>query len=437
MRVSSLAPMLAVCLSAPLPAATLPGDLALEVVIDNNGGIARPMVVTHAGDGSGRLFIAGRAGQIWIKPAASQTVLPTPFLDISALISDIDENGLLGLAFDPDYQTNRRFYVSYTDNDSDSVIARYTASQANPDLADPASAAILIRVDQGSTKHKGGDIHFGLDGYLYIAFGDGAEGFGLDDCNRAQSLTPQDVIDNDSDSDCTGDAGFAGNPASRALMGKLLRIDVAGTTPAGSETCGANADGSADYATPPANPFAGSNGGSGRCDEIFAYGLRNPYRFGIDRQTGDIFIGDVGESTMEEIDFIAADSPGALDFGWQRCEGTLGDCSDSVAPILTDDRGEGSCAITGGKRYRGAIVALQGLYVFSDYCTGTIRFATEVAGQWTAVPWLSGGFGQHVCFGEDEAGELYVCEINADRVKRFASNEKPVAVFGDGFEGSN
>lgn len=411
------------------------GQALPEVTLDTHitTTIATPIAITHAGDGSDRLFIVGRAGRIWVRPGGATSVLPTPFLDIDALVSTAGEGGLLGLAFDPDYARNGRFFVSYTDNANDSVVARYTVSADDPNRADPASATVLLYIDQGSSTHKAGDLHFGLDGYLYLVFGDGAEGFGLDDCGRAQSLTPADVLANDDDPDCTPDVGFPGNPAARALMGKLLRLDVSRSTPAGSnELCGAALDGSAPYAIPPANPFAGSLGGAGRCDEIFAYGLRNPFRFGVDRQTGDLFLGDVGESDMEEIDFIPAASPGAIDFGWPRCEGTLGDCGGSQAPILTDDRSAGSCSITGGRRYRGRIAALQGVYLYSDYCTGTVQLGREVAGSWSATPWISGGFGQHACFGEDEAGELYVCEINADKVRRF--NAIDTLLFADGFE---
>jgi glucose/arabinose dehydrogenase len=421
------------------PAAVAAGGLPtdIELVTAVSSGIGSPIAVRHAGDGSGRLFIVGRYGRIWIRPGGGGAVLAAPFLNIEPLVSIAGEGGLLGLAFDPDYETNRRFYVSYTDLAHDSVIARYQASAGNPNLADPASATVILRIDQDSDYHKGGDLHFGNDGFLYLALGDGAEGSGRDDCNRAQSLTPADLAANDSDADCTPDAGFPGNPDSRALLGKLLRLNVSATTPAGAnELCGANADGSAPYAIPPGNPYAGSAGGSGRCDEVFAYGLRNPFRFSVDRGNGDLYLGDVGETDMEEVDRVPAGSPGGLNFGWPQCEGTLGTCAGSVAPILVDDRSVNgdSCAITGGFRYRGAIASLQGTYVFSDYCSGQIRFARESGGTWSAQLWDTGGEFQHTSFGEDEAGELYLTEINADRVLRFASAAPPNAIFGDGFE---
>ena len=414
-----------------LSAAAPQPQLALHV----DDVIAAPMVVTHAGDGSGRLFIAGRDGRIWVLPAGAAVPLAQPFLDLRAQVGQAGEGGLLGLAFDPQYAGNGRFYVGYTDTASDSVIARYTVSAPDPQRADPASAQVLLRIDQGSAYHKGGDLHFGADGYLYLAFGDGAEGFGLDDCGRAQSLTPADVLANDTDPDCTPDAGFAGNPNSRALMGKLLRLDVARSTPPGAnELCGAAPDGSAPYAVPAQNPFAGSEGGLGACDEILALGLRNPFRFGVDRATGDLFLGDVGESAQEEIDRWPAGTRAALDFGWPHCEGTLGTCGGTHAPILVDDRSGGSCSIIGGRRYRGAIAALQGAYLFSDYCTGEVRIAREAGGPWTAqASGLSGGFGQHSCFGEDEAGELYVCELGADRVRKLVWVD-PDAIFASGFE---
>jgi glucose/arabinose dehydrogenase len=420
--------------AGPVAAGSIPGDLALTPVVDTV--VGSPIAVRHAGDGSGRLFIVGRYGQIWIKPASS-TVLGTPFLNLSAIVSTAGEGGLLGLAFDPAYAVNRRFYVSYTDLNGDSVIARYLASAGNPNVADGASATVLLRIDQGSGFHKGGDLHFGLDGYLYASFGDGAEGSGRDDCNRAQSLTPQHVIDNDSDPDCTADGSFTGSVRSRALLGKILRLDVAATTPPGSnELCAANADGSAPYAIPAANPYAGSNGGAARCDEIFAYGLRNPFRFSVDRETGDLFVGDVGESDMEEVDFIPAASPGGLNFGWPQCEGTLGSCGASLAPIIVDDRrlpDSNSCSITGGFRYRGAITGLQGTYVFSDYCSGEIRFATESGGIWSTVLWRTGNMFEHASFGEGENGELYLAEISEDNVLQFTS-AMVEGIFADGFE---
>lgn len=418
-------------------AGAIPGDLALTPAVT---GVPGPIAVRNAGDGTGRLFIASRAGSIRIRPDGSTTVLPTRFLDIESLVVENGEGGLLGLAFDPDYASNGHFYVHYTDNNSDAVVARYTAMAGNLDLADPASALILLRVDQGSGFHRGGDIHFGLDGFLYIALGDGAEGSGIDDCNRAQSLTPSDVTANNADGDCTADAGFTGNTNSRALMGKILRLDVSGSTAAGSnELCGANGDGSANYRIPPGNAFAGASGGLGRCDEIFAYGLRNPFRFSVDRLTGDLFIGDVGEGIMEEVDFVPAGSPGGINFGWPLCEGTLGNCAGTTAPILVDDRriqGSGSCSIIGGFRYRGAISGLGGTYVFSDYCSGVIRFATLSAGTWSATPWSTGGQQQHTSFGEDEDGELYLTEVNSDRVLRFTSNQVQPStyIFAHGFE---
>jgi glucose/arabinose dehydrogenase len=422
--------------AATVNAGTIPGDLALTPAVT---GVGQPIAIRNAGDGSGRLFVVRRDGFIYVVADGASTPAATPFLNIDALVAINGEGGLLGLAFDPDYENNRRFYVSYTDNNVDTVIARYTASVGNPNVADPASATILLRVDQGSHYHKGGDLHFGLDGYLYISLGDGAEGSGVDDCNRAQSLTPQDVSNNNSDADCTPDGGFAGNANARALMGKILRIDPSGTTPAGAnELCASAGDGSAPYAIPAANPFAGSNGGAGRCDEIFAYGLRNPFRFSVDRSTGDLFIGDVGEGAMEEVDFIPAASPGGINFGWPQCEGTLGTCGASTAPIFVDDRrNNNNCSITGGFRYRGAITGLQGTYVFSDYCSGSIRFAEQSGGgSWTYSQWLNGPDMQHTSFGEDEDGELYLAEVNSDRVMRFTSAQvgPVVDIFQNGFE---
>lgn len=266
--------------------------------------------VTHAGDGSGRLFIVEQTGHIRIHDGTQ--VRSTAFLDVSSLITCCGERGLLGLAFHPDYAANGLFYVHYTNTAGNTAIAHYRVS-ADPNVADPASAQVLLTVTQPFTNHKGGQLAFGPDGFLYIALGDG--GSGGDPGNRAQDLT--------------------------TLLGKILRLDVDGAFP---------------YAIPATNPFRTTQGAR---PEIWALGLRNPWRFSFDRQTGDLFIADVGQSAREEVNFQPAASAGGENYGWRRMEGTLcfdpsSGCNDEslTLPILEYDHSLG-CSITGGYRYRG------------------------------------------------------------------------------------
>jgi len=442
-RIRSCGAVAALAAAAFSAQADPPGDLALTPVITTV--IGQPIAVRNAADGSNRLFVVGRYGQIWIRTAAG-TMLSTPFLNIGSGgtappsgFGVANEGGLLGLAFHPNYESNRQFYISYTDANGDTQVVRYLAQAGNPNLADTASAQIVLRVDQDNSYHVGGDLHFGPNGYLYIARGDGS----ITPCNRAQTLRPAQLpaFDNAAP-ECPADAAFTnagGNPNSRALQGKLLRIDVNATTPAGAnELCASNANGSANYAIPPGNPYAGSAGTAGNCDEIWAYGLRNPFRFSVDRATGDLFIGDVGESTIEEVDYEPANSPGGRNYGWSPCEGTIGNCAGTTPPILTYTHvaNAGPCAsITGGFRYRGAIAGMDGLYFYSDYCSGRIQYATFNGSTWSSQLWQNGTDLMHTSFGEDEAGELYLAEINNDRILKFTSASAPASlIFANGFE---
>ncbi|MBI4637763.1 MAG: PQQ-dependent sugar dehydrogenase [Candidatus Rokubacteria bacterium] len=336
--------------------------IALEAIVT---GLANPVAIANAGDGWNRLFIALQAGQILIYDSGQ--LLPNPFLDISSLVSCCGEQGLLGVAFHPSYASNGFFYVNYTNLAGDTVVARYRVS-ADANLADPASAVILLTVDQPFTNHNGGQLQFGPDGYLYIGMGDG--GSGGDPGNRAQNLGE--------------------------LLGKLLRIDVDGGTP---------------YAIPATNPFVGTPGARG---EIWAYGLRNPWRFSFDRLTGDLFIGDVGQESREEVDFQPAGSPGGQNYGWRLMEGSA--CYDPATncnngsltlPILEYDHSLG-CAVIGGSRYRGReFPDLSGTYLYGDFCTGLIWGATETGGAWTSSVLFASGL-LISAFGEDESGEVYV-----------------------------
>jgi glucose/arabinose dehydrogenase len=321
-------------LLAPLLAAPLAAQVTTKLVAT---GLNRPLWA-GAPAGDERIFVATKGGQIRV--VKSGQLLATPFLDIAAKISTLSERGLLGVAFHPSYATNGFFYLNYSDLAGDTVIARYQVS-ADPDVADPLSESIVLTQGQPFDNHNGGDIHFGpLDGYLYIFFGDG---------------------------------GSAGDPGCRAqkgttLLGKIVRIDV---------------DSAAPYAIPPTNPFIGV---SGVREEIWHFGLRNPWRNGFDTLTGDLYIGDVGQDLREEIDFAPA-GVGGLNFGWKVMEGTncfstsncptgILLCNDPVyeLPITELTHASGARAITGGTVYRGcAIPSEVGKYFFSDFADNKIR----------------------------------------------------------------
>ena len=347
--------------------------------------VSAPVHVTNANDGSGRLFIVEQGG--YIRIFKNGQVLPTPFLDVHALLPAFlgGEQGLLSVAFHPSYATNGWFYIYYTNNlatPGDITVARYQVS-ANPDVADPASAQILLVVPHPvNANHNGGQLMFGpSDGYLYMGTGDG--GGGGDVPNNAQNL---DV-----------------------LLGKILRLDVDGT---GAVPCGQSTP--APYAIPPTNPFASTDG----CDEIWAYGVRNPWRFSFDPATSDLLIGDVGQNAWEEIDYQPASSDGGENYGWRLMEGfhcynPPTNCDDGTLtlPILEYDH-NGRCSVTGGYRYRGAAIpGLDGVYVYADFCSGEIWGAQQAAdGTWTSSLLLDSPYNVS-SFGEDEAGEMYAANL--------------------------
>lgn len=432
---------------ATLPAAAqLPPDLVLAPVVTVPG---QPIGVRHAGDGSGRLFVIDRSGSIRVV-LADGSLLPTPFLRVEGSgatpppfgFSPWGEGGLLGLAFHPQFAANRRVFIQYTDGAGDLVLAGYRTFIGDGNRLDPASAQVLLRIDVDGGFHLGGDLAFGLDGLLYLAVGDGGGGTVIDACRRGQTRGPAELLVHDGNHpDCTADAGFVasgGNPDSRALQAKILRLDVDQSTPAGSnELCGSAADGSAPYAIPAGNPYAGASGGAGHCDETWAWGLRNPYRISFDRGSGDVFIADVGEGEVEEVNWQAAGQAGGRNYGWSLCEGTLGHCPGTLPPSLSYTHaanGPPCSSITGGYRYRGAIPGLRGLYVFSDFCTGRLRYATQDGAAWQVIATGSAGpFMTHAGFGEDEAGELYLAEFDGGRILRFASASADV-ILRSGFE---
>lgn len=318
-----------------------------------------------------RLFVVEQTGRIRI--LVDGRLAETPFLDLSDNVSGGGEQGLLGLAFHPDYASNGRFFVNYTDSSGDTRIVGYKVS-TDPAVVDPASATELLRIDQPYPNHNGGWLGFGPDGYLYIGMGDG--GSGGDPGNRAQ------------------------NP--EELLGKILRIDVNGAAP---------------YAIPAGNPFA--NGG-GR-PEIFALGVRNPWRPAFDGT--DFYIADVGQNAFEEITVIGTEDAGA-NLGWKVMEGAACygaatcDKSGFVQPTHTYSHDTGGCSITGGYVYRGkAIPAIAGQYFFADFCDGRVQsfaYADGKAGEVTDWTAQLGGIGAITSFGVDSAGELYLTTIEGN-----------------------
>jgi glucose/arabinose dehydrogenase len=332
-------------------------------------GLNQPLAITNAGDA--RLFITLQVGEVVIRDAAGN-ILPEPFLDLRNKVSCCGEQGLLSIAFHPHYKENGFFYADYTDRNGDTVIARYSVLPGNPNRADEASETILLTIAQPFDNHNGGQLQFGPDGYLYIGMGDG--GSANDPGNRGQTLS--------------------------VLLGKLLRIDV---------------DHGSPYAIPATNPFVNTAGARG---EIWAYGLRNPWRFSFDRVTGDLWIGDVGQSAWEEVDLQPAGSAGGQNYGWRKMEGKhcfnpSTNCQDGslILPILEYSHSDG-CSITGGYRYRGSrLTQLKGTYFYADYCEGTIWGATQlVNGSWTSRVLLDTNM-LISTFGEDVNGELYLADL--------------------------
>lgn len=389
---ANLALLIAVFLSVFLPVVSFgrstgpqPGThIKLTPVAGNLAGIT---TIAHAGDD--RLFLAEQAGVIRVLQDGK--VLPAPFLDITSQVECCGESGFLGLAFHPGFAGNGYFYVNYTyrapGNELRTRVSRFRVSAGNPNVADPGSESIVLEFFQPFANHNGGALAFGPDGFLYISSGDGGGGF--DPQNNAQN---------------TG-----------VLLGKILRIDVDSTTGA---DCGLAPGRS--YAIPAGNPFAGGPGGA--CDEIWAYGLRNPWRVSFDRNTGDLWIADVGQAVREEIDFQAAGSPGGLNYGWDCFEGTLRNTTNDpspacasnppiVAPVHEYDHSAGRCSITGGYVYRGAAIpAFQGAYFFSDFCSAEMWALRRTNGGPAVTKLTVTGVipERPRTFGEDASGELYV-----------------------------
>jgi glucose/arabinose dehydrogenase len=357
-----------------------PGETSVSTVLLFDG-LSNPLFVTHAGDGTDRLFVVEKVGRIMVYgPERGQGQV---FLDIQERVRDSGyEQGLLGLAFAPGYAESGHFFVNYTDRNGDTVIARYTVSAGDPDQADAASESVVLTLAQPAANHNGGHLAFGPDGYLWIGTGDGGR----------------------------SDDAFGHGQNPQTLLGAMLRIDVTDAEP---------------YAIPEDNPWVEETWeGQEVRDEIWGIGLRNPWRYSFDRATGDLWIADVGQRRYEEVHFVPADhlAEGGINFGWPIMEGThcfqAANCDTTGLdiPLFDYDHSNG-CSITGGYVYRGeAYPELEGVYFFGDYCSGRIwAFWTHEGGDPQLQLLLESGL-RISSFGEDEAGEIYITDIYGGRV---------------------
>jgi glucose/arabinose dehydrogenase len=363
----------------PSPAALVsgPDTLVLETVAT---GFVRPTVIANAGDGSGRFFVGQREGRIDVV-APDGSLRAAPFLDMTARVMAGGERGLLGIAFHPDYEANGRFFVAYTSLPAGANTVSEFRVSSNPDVAELTSERVLLAVADPAANHNGGSLAFGQDGYLYISMGDG--GGQNDQYRNAQNLN--------------------------SLLGKLLRIDVDGP-PATPRA----------FAIPPDNPFATGGG----APEVWAYGLRNPWRISFDRASGDLFVGDVGGGRYEEINRETPAVTGGLNYGWPIMEGLhclAATCSMAglTMPIAEYSHDFG-CSVIGGYVYRGSSEPeLQGAYVFADYCSGLL-FTFDITGTtFTPRVVLSSGLGV-TAFGESDAGDLYLVDYDGGGMYRVA-----------------
>ncbi len=363
------------CTGDPVIPEPPPGDLNVTLTLETvASGLDNPLdLTTPAGDT--RLFVANQNGVVNVINGGQ--VLGTPYLNLSGDVSTGGEQGLLGIAFHPNYAANGFFYASYTDNNGDSRIDRFTVS-ADPNVAGVNTRLNIITIPQPNTNHNGGQIAFGSDGMLYYSVGDG--GGSNDPDNSGQDLT--------------------------TLLGAMLRLDVDGGTP---------------YAIPSDNPFAGSPTAR---EEIWAQGLRNPWRFSFDRTSGNIYIGDVGQNALEEVNVESATAAG-LNYGWNVMEGTRcrpggnQNCDQTglTLPAIEYPNPSQGCAVTGGYVYRGsAIPEIVGHYFYSDFCGGWLRsFRYENGSVSDETEWSVGQFGNPRSFGEDADGELYILSGSAVR----------------------
>ncbi len=433
LRRSASTVAIAALMLLPVAGVSMPsygGTVANLATVRVASGLNRPIFVTHAPGDEARLFIVEQRGVIRILDLLTETVLGSSFLDIDSIVggpvNNFDERGLLGMAFHPDYDNNGFFYVYYTNNSSDTTVARYSVT-VDPNKADPSSAEIILTIDQPQSNHNGGWIGFSPnDGYLYVATGDGGNFCDTGGGHTAGSGNGQDITNN--------------------KLGKLLRI-IPSTTP--------NVGG---YTNPGTNPFVGITGD----DEIWAYGLRNPWRTSFDRDTGAIYIGDVGQDAREEINFQPGTSLGGENYGWRCYEGNncsnISGCSTSpcgcnpaglVFPIQVYPHGTGF-SITGGYNYRGCdIPSLNGTYFYADFVTsrvwsflydGSVNEFTERTGSFS--PSSDGFFISSIAsFGEDARGEIYIVDrasTSNSEIFRIIREDAQIADFDcDGIVGIN
>ncbi len=436
-----------VCLSVLAPSAQAGvcdgvhpvNNTALKSVVVVSGLTSRPLFVTAPPNDVDRFFVLGQNGFIHIHKRGDDPAVNTQFLNISSKVNASvgDELGLLGLAFDPNYATNRFFYVYYTESVTGgiySVVARYTTSVSNPDAADAASEVRLMRFSQPESNHNGGWLGFGPDNYLYISTGDGGGS-------------------NDQHGTCGN-----GQPTT-TLLGKILRIDPALLPGNRAADCG----GTSNYRVPADNPLSGSS--VSNCEEIYAWGLRNPWRPSIDRANGDWYIADVGQNCWEEVNWVSAANAKGRNYGWREMEGThcfnpnqSTNCSNAApstgcaktcndpaftAPVLEYSHNEG-CSVTGGLVYRGCQMSgFGGTYFYGDYCDGWVR-SFKIAGgiataktDWSASVDPLGDLASGLTsFGSDAQGELYITDRDG-QVRRLSPPFTDLEVSGDGVSNAN
>ena len=400
--------------------AAIPADLHLTAYISS--GLVEPVAIRSPNDGSGRMFIVQRGGQIRV--VVDGVLQTAPYYTRSVDTGDV-ERGLLGLAFDPDFRTNGTFYIVYTATGASGEILRRLVATNPAANTFSGSDTELMRIPL-FYNHNGGDIHFGLDNHLYWSTGSGTGSFDPNDL--AQHLWKKTISNQ-----------------TYYLMGKILRLDVRQTTPSASANmCGATAGQPAQYAIPADNPYATT---ANTCAEIWMVGFRNPWRFSVDRQTGDLWIGDVGEGNWEEISLRAAGSSGNRNYGYPQCEGlhhgrpsgsgsACPTTTGTVAPVMEYSHANSRCSVTGGFRYRGPITPFRGHYVFADACSSELFIGTESGGSWTFVTRASGiapGYGTLSGFGEGQNGDLYAVDHQNGRVWRFDSAASD-PIFANGFD---
>lgn len=356
--------------------------LGLEPVV---GGMQAPLSIAHAGDGTGRIFVAQQGGQIRI--IKGPTLVTRPFLDIADRITSGGERGLLGIAFHPRYPADPRIFVNYTDVNGDTRVSSFTVDPQDPDRANPASEVRFLFIKQPYANHNGGALTFGPDGYLYISTGDG--GSGGDPQGNGQSLA--------------------------TMLGKILRIDIDRT------------EGQLAYAVPADNPFVGRAGAQ---PEIWLWGLRNPWRMSFDHANRNLWLGDVGQDLWEEVD-VARSGQGGTNYGWNRMEGAhcfqppQGCDQTGLAMPVAEYGHDQGCTIIGGAVYRGAAQpALAGGYVFADYCSGRL-WAIDPARDGPQTPVLVlQSKATLSSFGEDEAGELYATDLSSGELLRVTASRR-------------